>query len=175
MDRAPATCASTGNDLYDRGVGAGGDEAVVEDDGTLPFRLGRSVNPRHPVRVLGETTPENAVTRPRPGVRRSVLVIEDDASLLATFTRYVKGIGYDAIPCASAEAGVKAAMVLRAPPLAVVADVRLTGGADGIHAVARIRELFGQVPALIMTGQALLESEAFERLQQLGAGVRMTR
>jgi FixJ family two-component response regulator len=112
----------------------------------------------------------NIVTRSRNG-RRAVVVIEDDATLLATVVREVERAGYDAIPCADAEAAAQAVGSRGEPPLAVIADVKLGRGSDGIEAVRQIRDKVGRIPALIMTGAVSLETEEFDRLHRLGAGV----
>jgi DNA-binding response OmpR family regulator len=91
-----------------------------------------------------------------------VLVVDDEAGVRETLSRYLDRWGYRAIAAASLEA---AGEVLQTTPVeALILDVRLPGAASGIDLLLRARKRVetASVPILIMTGSILTEEE--ERL-----------
>ncbi|MDR7333071.1 ATP-binding protein [Roseateles asaccharophilus] len=103
----------------------------------------------------GSIAPPPEAARPAdhdPLAARRVLVVEDDADSRAALLGLLHGWGCDA-RAAGNVAGTRERLAEGFRPDAVLADLRLAGGASGIDAVAAVRAaLAPQLPALVMTG-----------------------
>ena len=100
---------------------------------------------------------------PLPGLRgMAVLVIEDDAAVRAAMTLTLRRWDCEPVVVGSLDEA-RAALEGGAPrPQVIVADLRLAGGEDGIAALEQLREEFGEVPGVIVTGDT-----GAERLAQI--------
>jgi CheY-like chemotaxis protein len=86
--------------------------------------------------------------------QRRVLVVEDDADSRAALLGLLAGWGCVA-RAAEDVVSVHQCLADGFRPEAVLADLRLAGGASGIDAVAVVRDMLGAgVPALVVTGDA---------------------
>ena len=95
-----------------------------------------------------------AERRPRSDLAgRALVAIEDDASILHGLERLLTAWGAEAFACGTVdEALIQLSLAARAPDL-IIADYRLSGGLNGIHAVDKIRASFDrELPAIIVTG-----------------------
>ncbi|MHA6262846.1 hybrid sensor histidine kinase/response regulator [Arenibacterium sp. CAU 1754] len=82
---------------------------------------------------------------------RTVVLIEDDDTLRQAMQLTMNNWGIDVLACSSeAEALDKLTDAGRAPEL-VLADYQLKDGKTGIMALARLRDIYGAVPACIIT------------------------
>lgn len=99
------------------------------------------------------------------------LVIDDNAQTLATMTRELSR-WRRVIPCRTADEALRAVEPWGHVPSLVVADVSLGGWPDGVEVVRRLRERAGPVPALLMSGHAMLPADTIERLAALRPSVR---
>jgi DNA-binding response OmpR family regulator len=79
----------------------------------------------------------------------SVLVVDDEADLVATYERLPRRQGYRVVPAATCREGVMA--VTREPFSLVIADLRLSDG-DGLDVVRAARTLSVPPPVLVATG-----------------------
>jgi two-component system nitrogen regulation response regulator GlnG len=84
-----------------------------------------------------------------------LLIVDDEQSICWGLSRLAKELGHGVATAASAEQGLEEAR--RCPPGLVVLDVRLPG-MDGITAVAKFRELLGDVPVIVITAFGELET-----------------
>ena len=84
---------------------------------------------------------------------RAMVVIEDDVSILQGLERLLTAWEAEVFACSTVdEALIQLSLVARQPDL-VIADYRLSGGSDGIHAIEKIRTSLGAaVPAIVVTG-----------------------
>lgn len=89
-----------------------------------------------------------------PDVSRTrVLVIEDDAMVLAALEALLGQWGCAVIAAESAEAAIERVNAAPEPPDLVISDLRLRGTANGIAAIRQIAQLLGRpVPGMILTG-----------------------
>lgn len=102
-----------------------------------------------------------------------VLVIDDNASMLAVVTRELSR-WRRVIPCRTPAEALRAVEPWGHLPSAVVADISLGGWPDGVEVVRQVRERVGPVPALLMTGHAMLSADTIERLAALRPSVRFS-
>ncbi len=93
---------------------------------------------------------------------RLILVIEDEAVLAKNVAIYLERHGFEVQLAESAEQGLAA--IAQARPDAVVLDFNLPGQ-DGLAALAKIRELDGAIPVIMMTGHGNVEI-AVEAMKQ---------
>ena len=82
-------------------------------------------------------------------------MVDDDALLLRATTRVLAAAGFEAVPCASAEAAL--AFLDTHPVAAVLSDIQMPG-MDGIGLLRAVRERDVDVPVLLMTGSPGLTS-----------------
>lgn len=103
----------------------------------------------------GSAAPAPEPARPAdndPLAARRVLVVEDDADSRAALLSLLHGWGCDA-RAAEDVAGTRERLAEGFRPDAILADLRLAGGASGIDAVAAVRTVLApRLPALVMTG-----------------------
>lgn len=83
--------------------------------------------------------------------RRTILVVDDEASQRQLLGGFVESLGFRAQEASSAEDALEA--VRRSPPKMVLLDVRLPG-MSGIDALAEIRKIAGDLPVLLITAYA---------------------
>jgi response regulator RpfG family c-di-GMP phosphodiesterase len=78
-----------------------------------------------------------------------VLVVEDDASVRELLARWLRGLGYQAVPAADAEEAL--ALFERAPTAVAVCDLRMPGR-DGLWLAEQIRRLSPDTAVVMATG-----------------------
>ncbi|MBI5164094.1 MAG: PAS domain S-box protein, partial [Magnetospirillum sp.] len=108
-----------------------------------------------------------AVGRARRGYEGmcTVVLIDDDPTVLRGLTLVLKGWGYDVLAAASEEEAMVKLAGTRNRPSLILADYRLREGHTGTEAVAHIRDHFHfDIPSIIITGdtapERLREAEA---------------
>jgi nitrogen regulation protein NR(I) len=94
----------------------------------------------------------------------SLLIVDDDDQLRASFARLLREEGYDITTAPTGEAGIEA--VRKQPPDLVIMDVRLPG-MTGLEAFEHIRKTDPKLPVIIMT--AFSTTETAIRAMKLGA------
>jgi signal transduction histidine kinase/CheY-like chemotaxis protein len=88
----------------------------------------------------------------------TVIVIDDEVSILEAMKELLARWGCEPIVARSAEQASLLARELSAKPALIVADYRLEGGTTGAQAVAELRRHFGrELPALLVTGDVAPE------------------
>lgn len=93
----------------------------------------------------------------------TILVVDDEVDLLATYRRLLQRLGQPVIAAASCR---EALDVIRSRPLTlVIADIRLCDG-DGLDVVRAVRTTQTPPPVIVVTGYASENS----RLHALAAG-----
>ncbi len=135
----------------------GGVEWVV----TVP--RGRSVPapvpPAAPVRAAAVAVAglERAPAAPSPAVvpmgKRFVLLVDDDPIVLMGLEAVLSEWGYDIMTAASADQAMERLNARGQRPDIVMADYQLRNKRVGTEVVARVRERFGPVPGVILTGE----------------------
>jgi len=97
-------------------------------------------------------------------VAGSILVVDDEADLLATYQRILQRLGEPVVAVATRHEALE---VVRTQPLKmVIADVRLADG-DGLDVVRAARTLQKPPPVIVVTGYASQTSR--EAAQAAGA------
>jgi CheY-like chemotaxis protein len=89
------------------------------------------------------------------GQGRSVLLIEDDATLRDFLTMLLREDGWSPRPFDSAEKAWAAIRSNAAAPSAVVTDHRLAGNWSGETLLLRLRQLWPGLPAILLSGGAI--------------------
>lgn len=91
--------------------------------------------------------------------KRSVIaVIDDDAEVRDAMRSLLNSWQCDVLAGADADDVIRLVRAGHAAPRAVVADLRLLGGRDGVAEVARLRAAFGaDLPALLVSGDSAPE------------------
>ena len=92
--------------------------------------------------------PGSSRTRPHMGTNESVLVVDDDTSILDTVSAILSGEGYHVISASSGEEALVA--VARKLPLLILLDMRMPV-MDGWAVARRLREQGINVPIVVMT------------------------
>jgi two-component system response regulator AtoC len=80
-----------------------------------------------------------------------ILVVDDDAEMRAYLCRFLDARGYVAATAGNAEDGV--AMFQQQRPAAVILDVVMPGGMDGLAALAAFKKIDRDVPVILVSGQ----------------------
>jgi DNA-binding response OmpR family regulator len=96
-------------------------------------------------------TPPNGGTAPRTGGdghQNTVLVVDDDTSILDTVSSILSGEGYDVISASTGEEALAA--VAQKTPLLILLDMRMPV-MDGWAVARALREQGVQVPIVVMT------------------------
>ena len=107
------------------------------------------------------TGPVAAPAGGRPALERapsaaSVLVIEDNALVAASFAQLISGWGCRTLTAASAEAAVAQLAETGIVPAAIIADWSLGDGESGLDAVRHVRHwAAAAIPAVIVSGDSL--------------------
>jgi CheY-like chemotaxis protein len=105
------------------------------------------------------------------GVRRHVLVVEDNADNRETLVMLLESFGHDVVTAADGPSGVRLAATER-PEVAVV-DIGLPGF-DGYEVCRRLRGLLGEdVKLVALTGYGQVEDR--ERARAAGFDVHLTK
>lgn len=87
--------------------------------------------------------------------RMLVAVIDDDAEVRDAMRSLLQSWHCDVLDGTDADEVIRAARARHEVPRAVVADLRLLGGRDGVTEVARLRQAFGaDLPALLVSGDS---------------------
>jgi DNA-binding NtrC family response regulator len=84
-----------------------------------------------------------------------ILLVDDEQSIVETLTILFRGAGYEVIPAVGGKAGLEA--LEEARPDVVVSDIRMPGS-TGLDLLARAREVDPELPVILMTAQASLQS-----------------
>ena len=92
---------------------------------------------------------------PGDQARPRVLVVEDEPRLRDLLVQELPEMGFDPVPAASAEAGLRT--MRDAACDVVLLDLNLPG-MGGLAFLERLREGWGQVPVVVMTGYGSVES-----------------
>jgi two-component system response regulator AtoC len=79
------------------------------------------------------------------------MVIDDDAAMLDFLRVFLASRGFDAIPVNNAEEAVRRYHVDR--PAAIILDVVMPGGMDGLEALAAFKKIDRDVPVIVLSGQ----------------------
>jgi len=99
----------------------------------------------------GEEPPSGDTARPRAGGdghRSSVLVVDDDTSILDTVSAILSGEGYDVVSAATGQEALAA--VARKQPLLILLDMRMPV-MDGWAVARALHEQGINVPIVVMT------------------------
>lgn len=81
--------------------------------------------------------------------RGPILVVDDEADLIATYERLLRRSGYRVVTAGTQGAGL--AIVEREPLALLITDLRLPDG-DGLELVRAVRQLPVATPAIVVTG-----------------------
>jgi DNA-binding response OmpR family regulator len=97
-----------------------------------------------------------------------VLIVDDDVSVIDTFSRMLRLEGYDVSVAPSADAGLREVETSR--PDAIILDLRMPL-ADGLEFLRRLRadDDRQRIPVAIVTGDYSLDEGISQELRQLGA------
>jgi two-component system, NtrC family, nitrogen regulation response regulator NtrX len=93
-----------------------------------------------------------------------VLIVDDDASTLASISRTFRLAGHDAVVCDKAE---RAIALLRAERFDLVFSDVVMPGRDGLSMLAELREIGVTTPVIMISGQATVDMAV--RATKLGA------
>jgi CheY-like chemotaxis protein len=99
----------------------------------------------------GTEPPSAAASAPRTrveGILGTVLVVDDDTSILDTVTSILSGEGYDVVSAATGEEALDA--VARTRPLLILLDMRMPV-MDGWAVARALRAQGNRVPIVVMT------------------------
>src|SRR5579884_4251280 len=102
---------------------------------------------------------------PRRPVSPRVLVVDDEANLRRMVAALLESEGFEAAEAASGTAALAA--VRDAAPDAVLLDLMMPGGPDGLATLEQLRRLAPDVPVVMMSGKATLGDAV--RATKLGA------
>jgi CheY-like chemotaxis protein/anti-sigma regulatory factor (Ser/Thr protein kinase) len=103
-----------------------------------------------PARIEPEAAPPDTPMDVLSG--KTILVVDDEASVLQGMRELLTRWGCEVLPAAEAATAVELARN-RHPPDLIVADLRLRRGSSGVEAIESVRSALGRViPALIITG-----------------------
>jgi two-component system response regulator PrrA len=93
-----------------------------------------------------------------------LLIVDDDVLLCSALSRSLIRLGHASRTVSSVDAAL--ALVAAEAPVAVLTDLDLGAGGNGINLISRLRESGHALPALLMTGSDLDAARA--RLKQVG-------
>jgi two-component system, sensor histidine kinase len=82
-----------------------------------------------------------------------IVVIEDDGEVQDAMRALLGGWGCVALVCASSDEALRALAARELRPEVVLADYRLAGAENGLDAIGRLYEHYGDMPAAIVTGE----------------------
>ncbi len=110
----------------------------------------------------GDEPPPDGTARPRAGGdghQNTVLVVDDDTSILDTVSSILSGEGYDVVSAATGQEALAA--VARRQPLLILLDMRMPV-MDGWAVARALREQGIKVPIVVMTAAESAERWADE-------------
>ncbi|TVR53614.1 MAG: sigma-54-dependent Fis family transcriptional regulator [Gemmatimonadales bacterium] len=84
-----------------------------------------------------------------------ILLVDDEQSIVQTLSILFRGAGYEVIPAVGGKAGLEA--LEAGKPDLVVSDIRMPG-TTGLEVLARAREVDPELPVILMTAQASLQT-----------------
>lgn len=104
-------------------------------------------------------------------LNRSILIVDDDRSVVDTFARMLQLEGFDVQTAFDASSGLALADTMR--PQAIILDLRmpLINGIQFLRQV-RARPHLAETPVAIVTGDYLLPDALEQEVQTLGASLR---
>jgi two-component system, sensor histidine kinase len=152
-----------GNPERDRAKGLGLGLSIVERlshllDHTIEFRSVPGRGSMFRVVLPVGTPPPGDVDRPpiQMSAEGTIVVIDDDQVVAASFAQLLAGWGYDTIASGSAEEAIATLQDSGIRPRVIVADYRLRDGHTGVEAVRLLRQALGTAtPAVIVTGDTV--------------------
>ncbi len=100
-------------------------------------------------------TEATATDRPLPRGRGRILVMDDEPAVLQLLTKALEKLGYEAQVTASGQDAVQACRVAREeqrPFAAAILDLTVPGGMGGVQALAALRRLAPDLPAVVSSG-----------------------
>ena len=111
-------------------------------------------------------TPMSAAASPT--CHETILIVDDDVSVIETFRRMLQIEGYTVRTACNAESGLLDAA--EHPPDAIILDMRMPL-VDGLGFLRRLRSHEGQrtTPVAIVTGDYFLDESVSSELRELGA------
>ena len=112
-----------------------------------------------------------AESRPAAATTRTILIVDDDRSVVETFSRMLKLEGFGVMTALSADSGLELANNAR--PDAIILDMRMpiTNGLQFLRQVRSHPHLM-EVPIAIVTGDYFLPDSIQQELRSLGAQLR---
>ncbi len=93
------------------------------------------------------------------------MVVDDDPSVCEFLGTFLRELGYDPVTLTSAEDAVRQYAAQR--PDAVILDIVMPGGMDGLTALASIRDIDRGVPIIVLSGEG--RTTTVVRAMKLGA------
>jgi two-component system response regulator AtoC len=91
------------------------------------------------------------VSSPQLNGKPQVMVVDDDLAMCNFLRDFLTERGYQAVTLGSAEEAVKRYYAER--PAAVILDVVMPGGMDGLEALAAFKKIDREVPVIVLSGQ----------------------
>lgn len=87
-----------------------------------------------------------------------IVVIEDEAIVLAGYKMLFESWGYRVVAAASTDDALAQLSASRETPDFILADYRLKDGYTGTEAIERLRQTFGQaIPGVLVTGDTAVD------------------
>jgi DNA-binding NtrC family response regulator len=93
------------------------------------------------------------------------MVVDDDSSICDFLELFLRGLGYDPITLSNATDAVRRYDAER--PAAVILDILLPGGVDGLSALNSLMQIDRAVPVIVLSGEA--RTPTVVRAMKLGA------
>lgn len=90
---------------------------------------------------------------------KRILLIDDEALIIASMSTLLQAWGAQPLAASSFATAEQYCAALDKPDLIIV-DLRLADGENGVVWLARLRERYGQIPALVITGETVAERMA---------------
>jgi DNA-binding response OmpR family regulator len=120
--------------------------------------------------IIAERQPLMDVSPVQPLPLQSILLVEDDQSVLDTFARMLRLEGYDVQTSPLPEEGLRRAQ--GSSPDAIILDFRMPL-LDGLGFLRHLRAITGHrhTPVAIVTGDYFLDDTVTAELQELGAQI----
>src|SRR5437773_460984 len=85
------------------------------------------------------------------GEKPQVMVVDDDLAMCSFLRTFLGARGYSAVTVTSADEAVRRFHAER--PAAVLLDVVMPGGMDGLAALAAFRKIDKDIPVIVVSGQ----------------------
>lgn len=87
-----------------------------------------------------------------------IVVVEDEAIVLAGYQMLFESWGYEVVAAASTDDAMAELSALGRPPGFILADYRLKDGRTGTEAIATLRQAFGEaIPGVLVTGDTAVD------------------